>query len=305
MMGQNSSQNVQKIVPYLWFDNQAEEAVNFYVSIFKNSKIGDVARYGESGAQASGMTEDSVMTMAFTLERQDFVALNGGPVYKFTPAISLYVKCETPQEINRLWKKLSVGGTILMPLDKYPFSERFGWLNDKYGLSWQFNLERGEQKITPCLMYIGKQAGKAEEAMKYYVSLFEDSQIGNISRYRAGEGDIEGYVNHGIFSLNGQEFFAMDSSLPHAFTFTHAISFLVNCETQPEIDHFWEKLSEGGEQVQCGWLTDKYGVSWQIVPTVLGKLMSDKDARKAGQVMQAMLQMKKIDIAVLQQAFEK
>ncbi len=245
------------------------------------------------------------MNMTFTLEGQDFMALNGGPVYKFTPAISLYVKCETPQEINRLWKKLSVGGSVLMPLDKYPFSERFGWLNDKYGLSWQFNLESGGQKITPLLMYVGKQAGKAEEAMKFYVSLFKDSRISAISRYRSGEGDIEGYVNHGVFSLNGQEFFAMESTLPHLFTFTPAFSLLVNCDTQEEIDHFWENLSEGGMEVQCGWLTDKYGVSWQIVPTVLGKLMTDKDPKKAGQVMQALLQMKKLDIALLQQAYEK
>lgn len=160
---------VQKITPFLWFDDKAEEAVKFYVSIFKNSKIGSMARYGEEAAKASGRPKGTVMIVTFQLEGQEFIALNGGPI----------------------------------------------------------------------------------------------------------------------------------------FTFTEAVSFLVNCETQEEVDELWEKLSLGGKEGQCGWLKDKYGLSWQVVPSVLGEMMHDKDAEKSHRVMKAMLQMKKIDIQTLQQAYDR
>jgi predicted 3-demethylubiquinone-9 3-methyltransferase (glyoxalase superfamily) len=161
------------------------------------------------------------------------------------------------------------------------------------------------QFITPSLLFVGKQHGRAEEALRLYTSIFKNSDVVGILRYGAGETDPEGTVKHTQFRLNGEVFMAMDSALEHPFTFTEAISFFVNCETQKEVDHFWEKLSEGGEKSRCGWLKDKFGVSWQIVPTVLGKMMQDKDPQKAGRVMQAMLQMDKIDIKTLQQAYEQ
>jgi predicted 3-demethylubiquinone-9 3-methyltransferase (glyoxalase superfamily) len=157
---------MQRITPFLWYDNQAEEAMNYYVSIFKNSKVGSVTRYDEAGAKASGRTKGSVMTASFQLDGQQFVALNGGPHFKFT----------------------------------------------------------------------------------------------------------------------------------------EAVSFVVNCETQEEVDYYWEKLSAGGAESQCGWLKDKYGLSWQVVPKILPELLQSKDAEKAQRVMQAMLQMKKIDIKTLQDA---
>ena len=157
---------MQKITPFLWFNDNAEEAVKFYTSIFKNSKIGKIARYGEEGEKIAGRPKGSVMTVEFQLEGQQFIALNGGPIFKFT----------------------------------------------------------------------------------------------------------------------------------------EAISFVVNCETQEEVDYYWEKLSAGGKEVQCGWLKDKHGLSWQIVPTVLGELLSDKDAAKSQRVMQAMLKMVKLDIKKLKEA---
>jgi predicted 3-demethylubiquinone-9 3-methyltransferase (glyoxalase superfamily) len=160
---------MQKITPFLWFDDQAEEAVEFYTSIFKNSKIKSVTRYGEEGAKAAGRPKGSVMTVVFELEGQEFIALNGGPVFTFSPAIS----------------------------------------------------------------------------------------------------------------------------------------FLLNCKTQKEVDELWEKLSEGGEKDRCGWLKDKYGVSWQIVPIVLGEMLQDKDPKKSRRVMEAMLRMDKIDIETLKQAYER
>ncbi|MBI2909601.1 MAG: VOC family protein [Chloroflexi bacterium] len=297
---------MQKITPHLWYDNQAEEAASFYTSIFKNSKVGSVSRYGDAGAKVSGRPKGSVMTLTFELEGQQFIALNGGPIFTFTPAVSFFVSCERPQEIDELWRRFTDGGRVLMELDKYAFAEKFGWLQDKYGLSWQLILASRTQKITPYLMFVREQHGKAEEAMKHYVSIFPDSNINRIERYGKGGQEPEGTVMHAVFSLAGQEFIAMDSALDHRFTFTEAISFLVNCETQEEMDYYWEELSEGGDATaqQCGWLKDKYGLSWQIVPAILAEMIQDPDAAKSERVMTALLPMKKIDIEVLRQAFE-
>lgn len=306
-MGKDSRGKIaQRITPFLWFDTQAEEAVKFYVSIFKNSRIKAVTHYGEAGARASGRAKGTVMTVAFQLEGQEFAALNGGPIFKFTPAISFFVSCKTEKEIDQLFKKLSDGGGILMPLDRYPFSEKFGWVNDKFGVSWQLILASATQKIAPCLLFVREQHGKAEEAMNFYVSVFRNSRISMIERYEKGE-DVPGTVKHAKFSLGGQEFIAMDSGLDHQFTFTEATSFVVNCESQDEVDYYWEKLTKGGDEKaqQCGWLKDKYGVSWQVFPVVLGEMLRDKDPKKSERVTQAFLPMKKFDIKKLKQAYEQ
>ena len=152
------------------------------------------------------------------------------------------------------------------------------------------------QKITPFLWF----DDKAEEAANFYVSLFKKSKIDNVSRYGDAGPGPKGKVMTVTFQLNGQQFTALNGG--PLFKFTEAISLLVNCESQQEVDELWEKLSAGGEKSRCGWLKDKYGLSWQIVPTALGKLMSDPDREKAGRVMKAMLQMDKIDIAALEKA---
>jgi predicted 3-demethylubiquinone-9 3-methyltransferase (glyoxalase superfamily) len=155
------------------------------------------------------------------------------------------------------------------------------------------------QNITPFLWF----DGKAEEAVNLYVSIFKNSKVVKVTRCgEAGPGP-KGTVMSATFQLDGQEFIALNGG--PQFTFTPAISFLVNCETQQEVDELWEKLSAGGEKGRCGWLKDKYGLSWQIIPSVLGKLMQDKDAEKAKRVMQAMMQMDKIDINRLQQAYDR
>ena len=155
------------------------------------------------------------------------------------------------------------------------------------------------QKITPFLWF----DDKAEEAVNYYVSIFKDSRIESVSRYGEGGPGPYGQVMSMSFQLFGQEFMALNGG--PVFSFTPAISFFVNCESQQEVDEYWDKLTAGGEIEQCGWLKDKFGVSWQIVPTILGELLNDKDPEKAKRVMNAMLQMKKIDIAGLKQAYEQ
>jgi len=277
-----------KVIPFLWFDNRAEEAAELYTSIFENSNIQEI----------------SGMSVTFELKGQSFIAFNGGPYFNFTPAISFFVNCDTLEEINLSFEKLSKGGKVLMDLNEYPFSEKFGWVEDKFGVSWQLNLSSALQSITPALMFVGPQHGKAEEAMNFYTSIFNNSSIGHIERYTKGEGEAEGTVKHASFSLDGQEFMAMDSSGEHHFTFSEAISLFVDCQSQEEVDKYWEKLSQGGKKSQCGWIKDKYGVSWQIVPTVLGELMNDPDLEKSQRVMNAMLKMNKIDIEELRKAYE-
>ncbi len=286
----------QKITPFLWFDHQAEEAANFYVSVFKNSKIKDVFRQG-----------DKALTVGFQLDGQDFTVLNGGPMFKFNPSVSFFAVCETEAETDAVWQALSDGGMVLMPLDKYPWSEKYGFVQDRYGLSWQISLgktaDTGGQKFTPSLLFTGEQGGKAEAALRFYTSLFSGTSIDGIMHYGAGEEGPEGTVKHAQFKLCHQTFMVMDNPMEQAFTFNEAVSFVVHCEGQGEVDFFWNTLiADGGAESQCGWLKDKFGLSWQIVPTELLKLLSDPDPAKAQRAMGAMMQMKKIDIEKLRQA---
>ena len=292
-----------KITPYLWFDDDAEQAVNLYTSLFENSAIEQVTHYDETVAEVAGRPVGSVLTMSFTLAGQGFLALNGGPLFKPTPALSFFVNCDTDDEINILWAKLSDGGEILMPLDKYPFSERFGWINDRFGVSWQLNLASRSTKITPFLMFAGDQFGRAEDAVNLYTSLFEHSSITVVNRAGPGNAEPAGMLRYAEFVLDGQEFMAINSAGAHAFGFSEAVSLLVNCDTQAEIDRLWETFTARGEEGQCGWLKDAFGVSWQIVPSVLGSLLSDPD--RAQQVAQVFLQMKKLDIKALEAAAQR
>ena len=299
----------QKITPNLWFDREAEEAAKFYTSIFKNSRIDSIARATRAGFENHGLPEGTVMTVEFEIEGQQFIAINGGPIFKFTPAISFLIGCTSKEEVDFLWKNLAQGGTALMELGQYPFSERYGWTQDRYGLSWQvmFSGDRPvKQKITPTLMFVGEQCGKAEEAINLYASTFSKSKIGDISRYDKGqEPDKEGTILYASFTLEDQEFAAMDSALEHKFNFNEAISLMVLCETQQEIDYFWQKLiSGGGQESVCGWLKDKFGVSWQVTPTILRKMLLDRDREKVERVTNAFLKMKKLNIEELKIAYQ-
>jgi predicted 3-demethylubiquinone-9 3-methyltransferase (glyoxalase superfamily) len=296
---------VQKIITFLWFDNQAEQAVEFYLSIFKNSHKSVVDYYDQASAEASGMPVGSVLVIEFEIENQEFGAMNGGPAFQITPATSFFINCQTEAEIDFLWGKLSEDGTVLMPLGKYDFSAKYGWIEDRFGVSWQLILDtEATQKIVPSLLFVGDQNGKAEEAINFYVSLFDDARIEAVSRYGPGmEPNAEGAINFASFILAGQRFAAMDSAMEHDFTFTEAVSYLVNCETQDEIDYYWGKLSAVKEAEQCGWLKDRYGVSWQIVPVQLNEMLRDPDPEKAGRAMQAMLEMKKLDLEGLKKAY--
>jgi predicted 3-demethylubiquinone-9 3-methyltransferase (glyoxalase superfamily) len=292
---------MQKITPHLWFDNNAEEAAKFYTSIFKDSKIKNMTTLHNT---PSGTVD------IFTVELlgQEFTLISAGPLFKFNPSVSFLIVCSTKEEVDELWRNLSKGGTALIELGEYPFSEKYGWVQDKYGLSWQviFMGDRKiKQRIIPTLMFVGKQCGKAEEAINFYAAVFDNARVGDIHRYsKDEEPDKEGTVKYAAFMLEGQEFAAMDSARGHNFAFNEAISLMVHCETQKEIDCYWEKLSADPKAEQCGWLKDKYGLSWQIVPNLMDEMLKDNDKKKIARVTEAFLQMKKLDIAKLKKAYE-
>jgi predicted 3-demethylubiquinone-9 3-methyltransferase (glyoxalase superfamily) len=284
---------MQKITPFLWFDGDAEEAMTTWVPLFENAEILNRTSV-EDGRPGRG---ESLMMGTVRLAGFEIMLLNGGPDHAITPAISFMVSCESSDQVDRLWEALSPGGEVLMPLDTYPFSERYGWLQDRFGVSWQLMHTGTPQAITPCLLFVGDQFGRAEEAVTLYTSLFDDARIGEVSR------DERGAINYGPFTLAGQDFVAMESDEQHEFTFTEGTSLFVSCTSQEEVDHFWNALTaNGGQPSVCGWLKDPFGVSWQIVPTALMELMSDPDPEKSQRVTQAMLQMTKIDVAGLEKA---
>lgn len=298
----------QKIVPHLWFDREAKEAAKFYCSVFPDSKITSITTLHNT---PSGNTD----IVLFEFWGYKFQAISAGPLFQFNPSISFMVNFdpsqdkEARQRIDEVWVNLMEGGKALMPLGEYPFSERYGWVQDRYGLSWQliYTNPEGEERplIIPSLLFVGDIYGKAEEASDFYLSVFKNTKRGTIARYPSEiEPDQESMVMFTDFKLEGQWFSAMDSAREHGFNFNEAISFMVFCKDQEEIDYYWNKLSAVPEAEQCGWLKDKYGLSWQIVPAVMDKMMQDQDPEKIDRVTQAFLKMKKFDLATLQRAYD-
>ncbi len=221
----------QKIVPHLWFDKEAKEAADFYRLVFPEAEITHSTTLHDT---PSGDCD----VVSFTLSGQSFMAISAGPLFKFNPAVSFILnfdpaKDQQAQEnLNTLWDKLSQGATVLIPLDKYPFSECYGWIQDKYGLSWQLILSdaSGEERpfITPALLFAGDVCGKAEEASNYYLSVFNNTTKGITAYYPKGmEPDEEGTIMFTDFMLENQWFAAMDSAHEHNFAFNEAVSFIV------------------------------------------------------------------------------
>jgi predicted 3-demethylubiquinone-9 3-methyltransferase (glyoxalase superfamily) len=192
----------------------------------------------------------------------------------------------------------------MMDLGKYPWSEKYGWVADKFGVSWQLALGKIAdigQRITPSMMFTGDNYGRVDEAIAHYSSVFKDAKVDSVMRYGKDRApDQEGKVQYAQISLLGQKFVLMESAHQHDFTFTEGVSLTIHCENQEEIDYYWARLTENGTESMCGWLKDKFGVSWQIIPAVLAKIMSDPD--KAGKAAQAFMKMKKLNIEQIVQA---
>jgi len=314
---------MQKIIPHLWFDNQAKDAAKFYSSIFPDSKITNVTTLRNTPSGPSGDTE----IVSFKLWNLEFMAISAGPLFKFNPSFSFIVNFdplffgaagakgavvatdEAREKLDMAWNKLSEGGTVLMPLDKYPFSEHYGWIQDKYGLSWQLILSdpAGEPRpaIIPSILFVGKKEGKAEEAINFYLSVFKNSKMGGLFRYGKDQApDKENSVMFADCMLEDFWLAAMDSAQEHKYDFNEAVSLLVQCEDQTDIDYYWKKLSADPSSEQCGWLKDKYGLSWQISSVELEDMLVKGTREQVDRVTQAFLPMKKIEIAKIKAAYQ-
>lgn len=298
---------MQKIVPHLWFDKEASQAAEFYTTVFPNSRITNSTTLHDTPSGDSNV-------VSFNLNGHDFMAISAGPYFTINPSISFILNFDPSQDdqaeehLKELWNKLLEGGLALMPLQEYTFGKLYGWVKDKFGVSWQLMLTNPEGEprpfITPSLMFSGDNTNKAQEAIEFYVSVFKNSKQGIWARYTQDTGPAKkDSLMYADFMLEDQWFAAMDSAVEQEATFNEAVSLLINCDSQEEIDYYWSKLSSVPEAEQCGWLKDKFGVSWQVSPSVLGDMLGKGTPEQRDRVTQAFLKMKKITIAELETAY--
>ncbi|WP_143822311.1 VOC family protein [Mucilaginibacter pedocola] len=264
------------IKPHIWFDQgQSKEAAEFYASLMPNSAVDYVNHFPMPGGGQCDIVE-------FTFAGQSFLGISSNnPGLKIEPAISFMINFDPSQDadavtrIDEVWEKLSDGGKVMMPLGSYPFSKRYGWVADKYGVSWQLILTNpeGEERpvIIPSMMFTEDAAGRAEEAIDFYTSIFKDGKRGTTAPRPEDMGpDKAGSLMFADFYADKTWIAAMDSAHPHGFKFNDAVSLLIPCETQEEVDYLWDALpADGGKPGQCGWLKDKFGVSWQVSSVVM------------------------------------
>ena len=298
---------MQKIVPHLWFDTEAREAADFYTRIFPGSRI-------VSSTVLKNTPDGDCDVLAFNLSGHDFMAISAGPVFTINPSISFFVNFDPSRDdrardnLDALWGELADGGTALMPLGEYPFSSHYGWVQDRYGVTWQLMLTNpaGDPRpfIVPSMMFTRENNNRAEEAMDFYQSVFSDARAGTLARYPEKTGSIEeGSLMFADFMIENQWFGIMDSGFEHPFTFNEAVSLLVNCDDQDEIDDYWEKLSADPAAEQCGWCKDRFGVSWQISSAAMSDMMGNGTREQIDGVTQAFMPMKKIVIADIEAAY--
>ncbi len=274
------------IYPCLWFDTNAKAAAEFYTSVFPNSKI----------------HQDTGIVCSFDLMGTKLIGLNGGPKYKVNKAVSYFVYCGKEVGIDQLYSALKEGGEVLFPLDKYDWSPRYAWVQDKFGVNWQLDIEpiNHQQKVVPCLLFSKSDVGRVKEVLEHYLSRFPNSRALMEYPFPPQAGKAEGallfaQIKLGDFILN-----LMSGRPDQGDEFSPGKSLVIECQNQAEIDLYWEALGKDGRYEMCGWLDDKYGVSWQVVPSVLPKLMADPV--KGPRVVQAFLKMQKFDIAALENA---
>lgn len=282
------------IFPCLWYNEEGKASAEFYCKVFGGT-----------------ITADTPVVLNIDLFGQKIMLLNGGPQFEKNASVSFMVMCETEEEVHRYWDQLADGGMVLMPLDAYPWSKKYGWVRDQFGVTWQIFLDEKQngQKIIPTMMFIHQNNGRAMEAMELYTRIFPNSKIGNVLKYGDGIGDenheVPGNIQHAHFEVDGYSLFCMDNSYDHKFDFNEGISMVVMTDDQEQTDHLWNSLTaDGGMEGRCGWLKDKFGFSWQIIPKKLIQLMSDPDQEKAQKVVQAMMKMQKIIIKDLEEAYQ-
>jgi len=293
---------VQKIIPNLWFDHTAAEAAEFYARVLPNTRVTATERYPTEGLpEFQKEFAGDVLLTNFEVDGFAFVGINAGSEFRPNPSISFFLNFDPSRDpdarehLDATWSGLVDGGTELMPLGSYDFSEHYAWVQDRYGVSWQLMLTNpaGEPRpfVVPSLMFTGAVRNRAEEAMGFYTDLFGGRA--NVAARYAEQTQLAnaGSVTYGDMNLFGQWFAVMDSPVEHAFTFDPGVSLQVNAAGRAELDRFWDALSTVPEAEQCGWCVDRFGVSWQVVPDNLPELMASPGAYAK------LMGMKKIDVS--------
>lgn len=276
------------IFPCIWFNQNGSEAAKFYTAVFRNSKI----------------TMDTSMVVNLEIEGQKLMFLSVGPQFRPNLTVSLMLMCDSKDEVEEYYQKLSENGKIMMEIDAYPWSEKYAWVEDQFGISWQlyYSKEKFNQKFSLVLMFTGKNNGKCREAIEYYTSIFPNSNIEGVMNYPDGQGEPSENIAHSQFQIDQYTMMAMDSSHQHNFNFSEGTSIVVMTNDQEETDFYWNRLTEEGEESMCGWLKDRYGFSWQITPKRLIELTNTDNPEKNKKAFDAMLKMKKIIIKDIEDA---
>jgi predicted 3-demethylubiquinone-9 3-methyltransferase (glyoxalase superfamily) len=295
------------IKPHIWFDqDKGKEAAEFYATLMPDSAVSYANHFTMGGGECE--------VVEFTFAGQPFFGISAGHGRNINPSISFMINFDPSRDpdaakrIDEVWAKLSEGGKVLMALDRYPFSERYGWVSDKYGVSWQLILTNpaGEERpvIVPSLLFTEPVAGKANEAIDFYCSVFKDGKRGTTAPRPEDMGpDKAGTLMFADYYVDQTWLAAMDSAHAHGFGFSEAVSLLIPCETQEEVDYYWSALTEGGIPDQCGWLKDKFGVSWQVASTVMFEALKNGSPEQVARVTQAFMTMTKVDVTALQEAY--
>ncbi|MBK0062918.1 MULTISPECIES: VOC family protein [unclassified Acinetobacter] len=284
------------IYPCIWLKSNRLEAAEFYCSLF-NGQI----------------SQNNEYVSELYIFKQRLMLLSGGPniEFKINPSISFMLLCGSIDQVQYYWDQIITGGCALMPLDRYPWSPFYGWVQDKFGVSWQLYLDPREdftsQRLIPTLMFTENNAGKALNAMQFYTHIFPNSEITSLLYYKESEKGSENsdYIQHAQFTIDDFILYAMDSSYSHHFGFNQGISLVVETSSQMETDHLWTSLLQhGGIPMQCSWLKDQFGIHWQIVPKRLIELINHANPNIAQLAMNAMFHMQKINIQEIEDAIK-
>ncbi len=291
---------MQKIVPHLWYAEDAIEAATLYAGAIDDSQILSIS-------SLEGTPSGKVDVVSLELAGLRFQLISAGPYFRFTPAVSFSVSCHSREEADRIWRMVGKRSKESQALEAAPLTGDLDFVEDPYGLSWRIlgGAESAQEgRITPTLLFSGDRCGAAEDAIRTWTGLFSGASIDELVQRQDTQDSPgrAGSILRASFHLGDIRFVAMASAVALPCSFNEAISFMVYCDTQEEIDHYWNGLSAVREAEQCGWLKDRYGVSWQIIPRLLDELMAESNTETRERVTQAFLRMKKFDIQVLKKA---